>query len=160
MNTAKRVGGKCVDAMAYEYKLQRRVEFVETDVAQILHFSVFFVYMEQTEHAFLRSLGFSVHHQTSAGLIGFPRVAASCQFKHPLRFEDEVEVQLRVREKTDKLIGYDFSFYNVSHEPPLLVAHGSTTVICALVPRGEGRMRAVAIPDEISAAIELPPSDS
>jgi YbgC/YbaW family acyl-CoA thioester hydrolase len=37
-----------------------RVEFTDTDMAGIVHFSSFFRYMEVTEHAFFRSLGFSI----------------------------------------------------------------------------------------------------
>lgn len=143
--------------MAHEYKLRRRVEFAETDVAGIMHFSNFFRYMEQAEHAFIRSLGFSVHAQTDAGVIGFPRIAAKCDYKHPLRFEDEVEIHLLVREKTEKRIGYDFVFRNLTRDPPLPVACGSITVICALAPAGGGPMQAVAIPPEMSAAIEVAP---
>jgi acyl-CoA thioesterase FadM len=39
---------------------RRRVEFAETDMAGIAHFSSFIIYMEQAEHALLRSLGTSV----------------------------------------------------------------------------------------------------
>ena len=143
--------------MAYEFTSQRRVEFAETDTAQIMHFSNFFVYMEQTEHAFLRSLGFSVHSKTDAGVIGFPRTAATCEYRHPLRFEDVVDVCLRVREKTDKRICYDFAFHNTTHDPPQVAARGSLTVICALLPADGGPMQAVAIPAEIAAAIEVAP---
>ena len=41
-------------SMACEHRLQRRVEFSETDAAGIVHFSNFFRYMEGAEHAFLR----------------------------------------------------------------------------------------------------------
>ena len=44
--------------MAYEFKQTRRVEFSDTDMAGIMHFSNFFHFMEATEAAFLRSLGF------------------------------------------------------------------------------------------------------
>jgi len=46
--------------MAYEFKLVRRVEFIETDMVGIVHYSNFSRYMEAAEHAFFRSLGISV----------------------------------------------------------------------------------------------------
>ncbi|MEQ2009187.1 MAG: acyl-CoA thioesterase, partial [Limisphaerales bacterium] len=46
--------------MASEFKALRRVEFSETDMAGIVHYSNFFKYMETAEHAFFRSLGFSI----------------------------------------------------------------------------------------------------
>ena len=72
--------------MAYEFKLIRRIEFSETDMAGIVHFSNFFRMMESAEHAFFRSLGFSVHPE--GGTTGWPRVSATCDYLRPLRFED------------------------------------------------------------------------
>lgn len=45
---------------------RRRVEFAETDMAGIAHFSSFIIYMEQAEHALLRSLGTSVFEHSFA----------------------------------------------------------------------------------------------
>ena len=78
--------------MTCEFKWTRRVEFAETDMAGIMHFANFFRYMEMAEHAFYRTLGFSVHETNEGGIVGWPRVMARCDFKRPLRFEDEVEV--------------------------------------------------------------------
>ena len=47
--------------MPCEYRTRRRIEFVDTDMAGIVHFARFFVFMEAAEHEFLRSLGLSVH---------------------------------------------------------------------------------------------------
>lgn len=52
---------------------RRRVEFSETDMAGIAHFSSFIIYMEQAEHALLRSLGTSVFRASErSGLIERP----------------------------------------------------------------------------------------
>src|SRR5215472_9160035 len=96
--------------MAYEFKLMRQVEFSDTDLAGIMHFSNFFRFMEAAEHAFFRSLGFSIHGAGSREAVGWPRVHADCDFKHPLHFEDTVEIRLLVREKKLKGIVYDFIF--------------------------------------------------
>ena len=52
--------------MACEFKLRRQVEFSDTDMAGIMHFSNFFRFMEAAEHAFFRSLGFSIHTAPSS----------------------------------------------------------------------------------------------
>ena len=46
--------------MTYDFNVERRVEFSETDMAGIMHYSNFFRFMETAEHAFYRSLGHSV----------------------------------------------------------------------------------------------------
>ena len=80
--------------MSYEYKAVRRVEFSDTDMAGIVHYSNFFRYMETAEHGFFRSLGHSVVMDKFEPPVGWPRVRAACEYVQPLRFEDEVEIQL------------------------------------------------------------------
>ena len=85
-----------------DFTLTRRVQFYETDAAGIVHFSVFFRYMEEAEHAMWRAAGLSI--ATPDAPIGFPRVATSFEFLRPLRFEDEFDVRLRVTDKTPKTL--------------------------------------------------------
>ena len=84
--------------MAIEFSITRRVEFSETDLAGIMHFTNFYRWMEICEHEFLRSVGLSVDMEDENGRFGWPRVKTSCRFKRPLRFEEQVEVKLIVTE--------------------------------------------------------------
>jgi YbgC/YbaW family acyl-CoA thioester hydrolase len=132
--------------MASEFKVTRRVEFSETDMAGIVHFTNFFRYMESAEHAFYRSLGLTV--DAERGGFGWPRVQASCDYRQPLRFEEEFEVHLRVAEVRTKAIRYEFLFRRGDTE----IATGRLTVVC--VKKVNGEMQAVAIPAEVRAKIE------
>ena len=143
--------------MPCEFKMTHRVEFADTDMAGIIHFASYFRYMEVTEHAFFRSLGFSINTRTPEAEVGWPRVHVSCDFKRPLRFEDEVEVHLRVREKREKSLTYDFTFRKVN--PSIEVAHGSLTVVCVAVDPETDQMKAVSIPDPIARQIEAAPEE-
>src|SRR5688500_26412 len=134
-----------------------RVEFSDTDMAGIMHFANFFRYMEETEHAFFRSIGLSVHMEESGALISWPRVHAECDYKAPLRFEDEFEVRLVVREKRDKALVFDFHFRKPDYD--LEFARGSVTAVCVAVNREAGTMKAVSIPPAISQRIEAAESD-
>ena len=144
--------------MAYEFKLTRRVEFAETDMAGIVHFSSYFLYMEQAEHAFFRSLGYSVHTQTDDGWISFPRVSVQCEYEQPLRFEDEVEVHLLVRKLKEKSIAYDFVFRKLGDQP-VVVARGSAIVGCAKGDIAADEVKAMAIPQELVCELEQAPRD-
>ena len=145
--------------MAYEFKLTRTVEFSETDMAGIAHFSNFFRYMEAAEHAFFRSLGFSIHTTGFSYPIGWPRVHADCDFKHPLRFEDTVEIHLLVREKGERSIGYNVIFRKLNGGTPREVARGTLTVACVTRDKPGGPMRSVPIPAEIAGKIEVAPEE-
>ena len=91
--------------MPSHYRLKRRVHFYETDAAGIVHFSWFYRYMEEAEHALWREAGLSIAPRETEA-VAFPRVSASFDFHQPLYFEDEFEVNLVVEEITAKTIRY------------------------------------------------------
>ncbi|MAG57967.1 MAG: 4-hydroxybenzoyl-CoA thioesterase [Planctomycetes bacterium] len=144
--------------MACEFKIRRRVEFAETDMAGILHFSNFFRFMEEAEHAFFRSLDLRVHAAGGAGMWGMARAHAECRYRRPLHYEDVVELHVVVREMTDKLIIYDVVFTNRGRDDVDDGAHesarGSMTAICVAKPAGSDRMRARLLPPEVAERVE------
>lgn len=140
--------------MPSEFKITRRVEFSETDMAGIVHFSNFYKYMESAEHAFFRSLGFSIVTRDTDPPVGWPRVHASFDFKHPLRFEDEVEVHLLVAEKKSRSLTYQFILRKLNAPAPVEVARGRLTVVC-VTKDATGKMAATPIPPEIAGRIEV-----
>ncbi len=144
--------------MAYEFRLTRRVEFADTDMAGIVHFSNFFRYMDATEHAFLRSLGFSVVTTQVDPPVGWPRVHAECDYRYPLLFEDLVEIHLLVIEKRSKSLGYEFRFRKLNSTPIVEAARGRMTVVCVTHQRG-GRMSAATIPRTMAERIEVAPQE-
>ena len=139
--------------MACKFKLTRRVEFSETDTAGIMHFSNFFRYMEVAEHAFFRSLGTSIH--AAGNSLGWPRVHVECDFKHPLRFEDVVEISLFVREKKKKSLVYTFVFRKLNEQPVREVARGMVAVACVKRDKSSGKMTGIPIPKALADKIEV-----
>jgi acyl-CoA thioester hydrolase len=142
--------------MGYEFKAQRRVEFSDTDMAGIMHFSNFFRFMETAEHGFYRSLGFSVMESDALPRIGWPRVHASCDYHRPLRFEDLVEIHLMVLEKRSKAIRYRFVFRKLNSPVEEEVARGELTIVC-VSHTADGVMKATPIPPAILEKIEVAP---
>ncbi|MDF1825277.1 MAG: thioesterase family protein [Verrucomicrobiales bacterium] len=141
--------------MSHRFTYRRRVEFADTDVAGIMHFSNFFKFMEVTEHAFYRSMGFSVHpfrKDTEGGgpKVGWPRVHASADYRLPLNFEEEVEIELLVEEVRNKTVGLYFNFWKSPDDESqkAIAATGRFTVVCVKFDEELRRMKAVAIPDE------------
>jgi YbgC/YbaW family acyl-CoA thioester hydrolase len=140
--------------MAHEYRYRRRVEFSDTDMAGIVHFSNYFRYMEGAEVAFFRSLGLSIHDQRDGPIIGWPRVAADCTYRWPLRFEDEFEIHLVVRKKTRRTLTYDFRFYDAQGRH---IASGSIKTACVDFDPATGKMQSMPIPESVSEKIEEAP---
>ena len=130
--------------MAHALVLRRRVQFYETDAAGIVHFSTFFRYMEEAEHALWRENGLSIF--PAAPTHGWPRVAASFDYKRPLRFEDEFEVHLRVDQVTTRSLRYACRVECRGE----VVAEGGMTIVC-VERAADHTMRAVPIPEPIAS---------
>ncbi len=91
---------------------QRRVEFCDTDMAGIVHFANFYRYMEQAEHDFFRSLGFSIMETQADGtVLGWPRVSAKCSFEAPAFYQDVLEIRLIVERIGVKSLTINYEFW-------------------------------------------------
>jgi 4-hydroxybenzoyl-CoA thioesterase/acyl-CoA thioester hydrolase len=114
----------------------------------IVHFSRFFVFMETAEHRFLESLGSSVVGQLEGRAVGWPRVAASCEYRSPARFGDELEIVVRVRRKGRTSLTYACSFLRDGVE----IAAGRMVAVCCVLDGGA--VRPIPIPEPIAGAVE------
>jgi YbgC/YbaW family acyl-CoA thioester hydrolase len=117
-------------------------------MAGIVHFARFFVFMETAEHELLRSLGAEIHLRREGIELGWPRVAASCEYFQPLRYGEEVEIAVRVARKGRSSVTWESTFHR-GHD---LIARGQVTSVCCRV--GEpGGPRSVPIPEPLSGRL-------
>jgi 4-hydroxybenzoyl-CoA thioesterase/acyl-CoA thioester hydrolase len=136
--------------MAEYFQLQRRVEFSDTDAAGVMHFSTFFLWMEQAEHALLRHCGLTVFPPRAHNAITWPRVSAHADFRHPVSFEDVVAVHVRVKRIGSRSVTYQFDF----HHADRVIAEGTMTAACCLIPEHEKPLRSVDIPEAFRQALQ------
>jgi 4-hydroxybenzoyl-CoA thioesterase/acyl-CoA thioester hydrolase len=127
------------------FRTTRRVEFRDTDMAGIMHFSAFFTVLESVEHEFLRSLGLSVVMSDGDGQLGWPRVSASCDFKGAVKFEDVLDIELSIARLGEKSVTYQFSLESAGRR----IADGKIVAVCCRLREGEA-LQAVAIPRAIA----------
>jgi acyl-CoA thioester hydrolase len=118
--------------MSTAFVTTRRVEFSDTDAAGIMHFAAFFRMMEQAEHELLRSVGLSVVGHDAAGAIGWPRVAAKCEFQAAAHFEDVLQIEVRIARLGEKSVTYAHRFTLNGHE----IAAGELTAVCCRMSEG------------------------
>jgi 4-hydroxybenzoyl-CoA thioesterase/acyl-CoA thioester hydrolase len=130
------------------FQATRRVEFAETDMAGIVHFANFFRYMEEAEHAFLRACGLSVMLDWEGERLTFPRVAAACDFVAPARFEDVLDITVRVERIGAKSATYAIGF-TLEGRP---VARGKLTTVCCRHRPGQP-LESVPIPEGVRARL-------
>jgi acyl-CoA thioester hydrolase len=124
------------------FRYARRVQFAETDLAGIVHFSWMFRYMEEAEHAAWRAAGLSI--AARSGDLGWPRVAASFDFRSPLRFEDEFEVIVRLAEVGTRSLQYEHTI----SKGDVLIGTGRIKTVCTRT-NADGSLRATEIPADI-----------
>jgi len=131
--------------MSAPFRTSRRVDFADTDMAGIIHFSNYFRYMEFAEVAFLRSRGLSVSMAWGEEKIGFPRVSATCDFLNPVRFEDVIDIDVRVERVGRKSVTYTFDF---THQGKL-VAKGRISCVCCRIRPEAHELESIDIPEDI-----------
>jgi acyl-CoA thioester hydrolase len=124
------------------FRYRRRVAFAETDMAGIVHFSAYFRYMEEAEHALWRAAGMRI--ATVGETTGWPRVAASFDYKAPLRFEDEFVVTVRLGTVSRRTLQYSFTLTRDSRT----IGTGSLTIAC-VSKHPEQPMKAVDLPQDV-----------
>jgi 4-hydroxybenzoyl-CoA thioesterase/acyl-CoA thioester hydrolase len=135
--------------MPQAFKTNRRVEFRDTDAAGMVHFSVFFTYMEEAEHEMLRHLGLSVMMSDEQGPISFPRVGARCDYQRSAKFEDVLEIEVSIVRIGQKSVTYEFNFGHQGNP----VASGQVTTVCCRLD-GHGTPTSMPIPAWIVQKLE------
>ena len=136
----------------YCFEFQRRVEFSETDMAGIMHFSNFYRFMESAEHAFFRSLDHGIHQTIDGETVGWPRVHSSCDFFRPVRFEDSVTIRLTIEEIRRRSVRYIHTF--LLGDNATVVASGRMTTACVCLDREAGKIESINIPEELREKLE------
>lgn len=133
------------------FAITRMVQFAETDMAGVMHFAIFFRMMEEVEHAFWRSEGMTVHTKDTDGesAVSWPRVAAQCDYKAAARFEDVLDISIRVSRIGGKSVQYEIEFKRGGE----LIAVGRMSAACCRVTHG-GRFEAMTIPDDSKRVLE------
>lgn len=136
--------------MGPPFSVKRRIEFCETDAAGIAHFSAFLCYMEQAEHALLRHLGTSVSTDIGDGWhLSWPRVHVSCDYRGSARFEDCLDILVRVERLGTRSVTYGFDI-SLDGQP---IAVGKVVAVCCKVRTGSP-LESMGIPTQLRTQLE------
>ena len=124
-----------------------RVPFHDVDSTGRIHFTAMFRYMEIAEHELRRSIGFP--EATSFKDIAFPRVHVECDFRGPIRYDDELTVKARV----DRVGHSSWTvaiIVRITQEAGKIEQQGVSPLVA------EGYMTMVAMDQRTERAIPLP----
>jgi YbgC/YbaW family acyl-CoA thioester hydrolase len=129
--------------MTPDFSMKRRVQFAETDLAGVLHFSNYYRYMEEVEHAYWRSLDLGVMIREGDRVLSWPRVATNCEYFAPAYFENELDLNLTVAHVGERSIVFEVEFLRGDER----LALGRATAVCCATDQGS--FAPTVIPDRI-----------
>lgn len=134
--------------------VERRIEFVDTDMGGIVHFSRYPVFVETAEHRFREAAGHLVHEERDGEPIGWPRVSMTLDYHSPARFGDTLAIRMRVVAIGNRSMTFGFDVRVGDRR----VVSGTMTSVCCVLDPMKG-IRAIPIPDEVRAAFAVAPDE-
>jgi acyl-CoA thioester hydrolase len=135
-----------------------RVRYAETDQMGVVYYANFFIWFEVGRVELLRQLGFHYKQMEIDDDCRIPVVEASCRYKSPARYDDELLLETRVLALRRSIIKFGYRLLRPEGEAPTasapaagttLLAEGETTHI--IVDRS---MRKVPLPEKYVVALE------
>lgn len=115
--------------MSTGFYYRRTLRFADTDMAGVGHFSAITTIVEEAWHAWLGKLKESVHPAfapAGAEPVGWPIVSLQIDFRHPVRFGDEINVLLAIERLGARSIKLRFTLEGPQGE----FANGSISTVC------------------------------
>lgn len=109
----------------YKYSMPIEVRFADVDALGHVNNAVYFTYLEQARIHYLQQLGLL---GDSLGEIALILAEASCQFKSPLRFGEELLVRVRVSELRNSSFVMEYQLE--SRADGRIVALGRSIQVC------------------------------
>lgn len=143
--------------MIYEYVYRRKVEFPDTDMAGIMHFSNYLRFMEACELEMYRELGMDLHEVGSDLAWGLPRVHAKADYIYPARFNEVVVIRLLVKRIGSKSITYQFQL--TKEKDGKLLATGDIVVVAVSTLKVAGKPESINIPRLLLEKITEAPAE-
>ena len=123
---------------------ERPVQFRDTDLAGVVHFTAVLAMVEEAWHAWLGARGLAVHPAVAPDgeePVGWPVVAVACDYRAPLRFGATAMVELEVGRAAARSLELMFRGRNRGG----LVAEGRYTVAGAC-PNADGQWKTRPLP--------------
>jgi len=99
-----------------------RVRYAETDQMGVVYYANFLVWFEVARVEWLRQGGWSyrdIEHDGTA----LPVIEAHCEYRHPARYDDEIEIAARGTLLTPVRVRFDYNVVRVDDDILAAVGH-------------------------------------
>jgi acyl-CoA thioester hydrolase len=131
-----------------EHESRLRVRYAETDQMGVVYYANYIVWMEVGRVEYCKAVGFRYRDMEQEDGVLLAVVEATCRYRHPARFDDEVIISTRVERASPR--GVAFHYEMRLAEGGQVLASGQTRhVFC-------GRdMRPTRLPEKYHAAFGI-----
>lgn len=101
-------------------KYIHKVQYYETDKMGITHHSNYIRWMEEARIHFLDEIGFGYSKLEEEGIIS-PVIAVECEYKMPSTFDDEIEIDVKVKEFNGVKLVIEYIMTNLKTKDLILI---------------------------------------
>ena len=116
------------------------VRYAETDQMGVVYYGNYFTWFEVGRVAWCRSKGFQYRDMEAVDGHYMVVAEATCRYKAPARFEDDIVIRTAVASAAEKVIRFQYEIRNLKTDQ--LLAGGETVHVVT-----DARMRPARIPD-------------
>lgn len=129
---------------------RQRVRYAETDQMGIVYYANYLVWFEIGRVEVLRNLGLTYHELETQHKLILPVVEASCRYRAPARYDDEILIEARPSLLRGSVLKFAYRILRPASdgEEPKLLAEGETVhVVC------DENLKRRALPEEYARAL-------
>jgi acyl-CoA thioester hydrolase len=134
--------------MTAPIRTKLRVRYAETDQMGVVYYANYFVWCEIGRVEFFRQLGHDYKRLEMEDDCHLPVVEASCRYRSPARYDDEVCIETRVTLLRGAVIKFGYRLLRVEGESERLLAEAETVHVSV-----DKQMQKRNLPDRYAIAI-------
>jgi len=112
-----------------------RVRYAETDKMGVVYYANYLVWFEVGRCEWLRVTGSSYRQLEEGGTV-LPVLAAHCEYRRPVRYDDDVEVRTRATMLSPARVRFDYEIFPNGAPDPTAIGY---TEHCGVDPEGRPR---------------------
>lgn len=129
----------------YRYSAIARVGFSDTDAQGVVYYGRYMPYFDLARTEYHRHLG-----RISLGDVDFAMRAVTVEYVAGARFDDLLEIFVRVERIGTTSITYDHAAFRIDDDGDTLMARAKATLVCIAL----NERRAVTVPDTFRSLVE------
>ncbi|MGB0124535.1 MAG: thioesterase family protein [Silvibacterium sp.] len=125
-----------------------RVRYAETDQMGVVYYANYFVWCEIGRVEFFRQLGYDYKQMEIADDCHLPVVEATCRYRAPARYDDEVIIETTVTAFRSHVIKFGYRLLRITPDGEQLLAEAETVHVSV-----DKQMQKKTLPEKYITAI-------